>query len=72
MRTISGAIDQMRRDDPGSELTRHALRQMVLAGTVAHIRVGAKYLLNYDQLLISLSGEETQDNSGWSWRDPNS
>lgn len=57
MRTIDQAIAQLRQDDPGSCLTRHALRQMVLEGRVPHVRAGQKYLVNYDGLLNALSGE---------------
>lgn len=57
MRTIDQAIEQLRKDDPQSSLTRHALRQMVLTGHVPHVKAGSKYLLNYDGLLAVLAGE---------------
>jgi len=59
MRTLDAAIEQLQQDDPGSCLTRYALRQMVLQDKVPHIRCGAKYLVNYDGLLSVLSGETT-------------
>jgi len=55
MRTIDAAIAQLRHDDPGSCLTRHALRQMVLTGQVPHVRVGNKYLVDYDRFLSFLT-----------------
>lgn len=57
MRTIDGALEQLRQDDPGCCLTRHALRRMVLEGKVPHVMAGAKYLVNYDGLLAVLAGE---------------
>jgi len=56
MRTLDAAIAQLKEDDPGSCLTRNALRNMVLTGEVPHIRAGAKYLVNYDSLLSVLNG----------------
>ena len=58
MRTLEAAITQLQEDDPGSCLTRHALRQMVLSGKVPHVRAGAKYLINYDGLLSALASGE--------------
>ena len=57
MRTLDAAIAQLHTDDPGNCLTKHALRQWVLSGVVPHVRVGAKYLINYDILLAILAGE---------------
>ena len=57
MRTLDAAIAQLRTDDPGNCLTKHALRQWVLSGIVPSIRTGAKYLINYDVLLSILAGE---------------
>ena len=57
VRTIDGAIAQLKQDDPGTCLTRYALRQMILSGKVKYVRADAKYLVNYDDLLIVLSGE---------------
>lgn len=56
MRTLDAAIAQLQQDDPGSCLTRHALRKMVLTGEVPYIRAGSKYLVNYDGLLSALAG----------------
>ena len=58
MRTIDAAIKLLLLDDPGSGLTRHALRQMVLRGEVPSIRAGTKYLVNYDVLLAILATGE--------------
>ena len=55
LRTFNAAIEQMRRDDPESCLTKHALRQMVLSGIVPHVRAGNKYLVNFDALMAVLN-----------------
>ena len=57
MRTLDAAIAQLKKDDPDTALTKHALRQMVLAGRVPHEKSGVKYLINYDGLLDVLSGK---------------
>ena len=63
MRTIEQAIAQLKRDDPGSCLTSHALRVMVLTGAVPHVRAGNKYLINYDGLLAVLAGDMPVQNA---------
>lgn len=50
MRTISEAAAELRNADPNTAITPHAIRQMVLNGTIPHIRAGKKYLLNLDIL----------------------
>jgi len=61
MRTIDAAIAQLKSDDPGCCLTRHALRRMVLQDKGPHIRCGTKYLINYDGLLalLAVGGDST-------------
>lgn len=57
MRTISGAVKFIREQDPGTALTQHALRQLVLLGRVPCVAIGAKRLVDVDKLQAFLSGE---------------
>ena len=50
LRKINDAIEELRRSDPGSALTKSALRRMVTTGAIPSVRVGQKYLLDVDQL----------------------
>ncbi len=62
MRTIAAAARMLREDDPGTAITQNALRSMVLAGKIGHVRVGVKRLLDYDGLLKAIQNPaELQD-----------
>lgn len=57
MRTIDGALELLKQEDPGCQLTRWALRAMVLSGRVPSVVVGStKRLINVDTLKAYLSG----------------
>ena len=55
MRTMTGCMELLRKDDPDSGLTMHALRELVLSGKVPYVRCGVKYLVNYGKLLEYLA-----------------
>jgi len=57
MRTIQEAVRYVRKTDPESALTPHALRSWVLSGRMPHVRIGAKRLVDVDLLEKYLSGE---------------
>lgn len=57
MRTIDGAHAELLREDPGCELTKTALRRMVVTGQVPSCRVGTKYLVDLDTLAEYIFGE---------------
>lgn len=58
MRTIDAAHAALLADDPGCELTRTALRRLVISGRVPSVRIGdsrnGKYLVDVDQLETNL------------------
>ena len=60
MRTISESAAELKAIDPATAVTPHALRRMVLDGTIPHIRAGNKRLVNLDTLLSYLSAEPEQ------------
>jgi len=55
MRTVDAAIAQLKEDDPNTFLTKYALRKLLIDGLVPHVRIGVKYLVNYDGLLSFLA-----------------
>ena len=58
MRTITETIKLIREQDPNTCLTETALRRMVIAGVLpAVVKVGTKYLVNVDSLILFLNGD---------------
>lgn len=55
MRTIPQAYEEIKRIDSNTAITLRALRRMVNDGTIPHISVGNKILINLDLLLHKLS-----------------
>ena len=51
LRLIAEAHAQLKQDDPGTAITLCGLRRMVKAGDIPVIRMGKKFLINYDWLL---------------------
>lgn len=45
MRSIEEAFAQIRCSDPGTALTKTALRRLVTTGQIPSVRIGAKYLV---------------------------
>ena len=50
MRGIDAAHAALLAEDPGCELTKTALRRLVVSGEVPSVKVGTKYLIDLDQL----------------------
>lgn len=59
MRTAPGALDIIRQEDPGTEVTLHYLRRLIKTGAIPCVPVGRKKLVNVDKLIDYLKGEET-------------
>ena len=55
MRTIQEAAAELRRIDPHTAVTPYFIRQMVLSGTIPHVKAGNKRLVNLDTLLEYLA-----------------
>ena len=51
MRTIQEAAAELRKIDPGTAVTPYRIRQLVLDGTIPHVKAGNKRLVNLDTLL---------------------
>ena len=50
MRTIDSAHAELLMADPDCELTKTALRRMVVSGQIPSARIGRKYLIDVDKL----------------------
>lgn len=57
MRTIDGAYNEILAADPGTAVSKHAIRKLVLDGFVPSCKIGSKYLISLDELLRYLGGE---------------
>lgn len=55
MRLIKDAFEQLKKEDPETDITIYALRTIVKSGVVPIVRLGRKLLINYDSLLDYLS-----------------
>jgi len=51
MRTISGAIREIKAADPNSEFREWALRQLIKSGKIKSVRIGVKYLVDVDAVI---------------------
>ena len=51
MRIIKDAFEQLKNDDPDTDITLYALRTIVKSGLVPTVRLGRKVLINYNSLL---------------------
>lgn len=56
MRTINEAAAFMRQTDPGTAITKTALRRLVTSGQIPSVRVGTKYLVDLETLDAFLAG----------------
>ena len=43
IRTIQEAYNELKKSDPETAVTPHAIRQMILSGVLPHIKAGKKY-----------------------------
>lgn len=55
MRTIKNCVPELRKVDPGTQVTEYAIRKLVLQGRIKFTRMGCKILVNFDSLLNYLA-----------------
>lgn len=58
MRTAPGALDIIRQEDPGTDVTLHYLRRLIKTGAIQCVPVGRKKLVNVDKLIDFLKGDQ--------------
>lgn len=52
IRTIKAAFEEVKRLDPNTSLTEYRIRQLVVSGEIPSKKVGTKYTLNLEDLLL--------------------
>lgn len=57
VRTIKGAVNELRKEDPASCVTEYALRTWIKTGALPAVKSGNKYLLDMEIVKRFLSGE---------------
>ncbi len=50
VRTIPGAVEDLRREDPFTPITAYALRKWIVSGALPAIKNGNRYLINMETL----------------------
>lgn len=50
MRTINEAYKAIKAEDPETAITPHAIRRLILKGSIPCVRAGNKYLIDLDGL----------------------
>ena len=58
IRTINGAIEEIRRQDPETPLSAGIIRRWIISGALPAVKTGNKYLLNMEVLGRFLEGEK--------------
>lgn len=56
LRTAEGALEIIKAEDPETAVTLRHIRRLIATGTVPHVPVGRKKLVNVDGLLTYLEG----------------
>lgn len=51
MRTIKECVKMLKEEDPNSAITYNAIKTLCLNNQVSFIKIGTRYLVNYDSLL---------------------
>ena len=54
MRTIKECVKMLKAEDPNSAITYHTIKTLCLTNQVNYIKIGTRYLVNYDSLLDNL------------------
>lgn len=60
MRGFDDGYKEIKEADPGTALTKTALRRLVTTGIIPSVRIGAKYLFDMDAVERYLRGELQQ------------
>jgi|LFRM01.2.fsa_nt_gb hypothetical protein len=63
IRTIDGCVHELKQIDPGSQISRNFVRNLVLTGRVKYTKSGSKYLVNFDSLLAYLQNPPTESDN---------
>ena len=58
IRTIKGAYEEIKAQDPNTDITIYAIRKVVKENKIPYIRSGKKYLINVETLIEYLKGNK--------------
>lgn len=58
VRTIKGALKELKAIDPNTSVTLYAIRKMVKQNKIPYIKTGNKILINMDNLIHYIEGKE--------------
>lgn len=58
VRTIKGALEELKAIDPNTSVTLYAIRKMVKQNKIPYIKTGNKILINVDNLIHYIEGKE--------------
>lgn len=56
MRTASGIVQEIRKDDPQTAVTEYHVRRLLKSGEIHVVKSGRKVLANVDDVLAVLAG----------------
>lgn len=57
IRTINGAVEELRKEDPETPINTDMLRRWIASGKLKHTKSGNRYLIDMDVLREYLRGE---------------
>lgn len=57
IRTINGAVKELRKEDPDTPINADMLRRWIASGKLKHTRSGNRYLIDLEVLKEFLRGE---------------
>ena len=55
MMTIDQVVNNIKREDKDTAITRYFVRQLCIENKIVHIKAGQKYLINYDKFVDFLN-----------------
>ena len=58
IRTVNGAIEELRKEDPNTPVNSSMLRRWIASGKLKHAKSGNRILIDMDILKELLRGEE--------------
>jgi excisionase family DNA binding protein len=57
IRTINGAIKELRKEDPDTPINSHILRRWIASGKLKYTKSGNRFLIDMDVLKAYMKGE---------------
>ena len=61
MRFPAQALEELRREDPGTQVTLNFISRLAASGKIPYVLIGRRRLLNYDALLEYLANPPAEE-----------